>query len=225
MSVDYSGVKPTKYAGILFRSRLEARWAVFFDALGIAWEYEPETFVYGHENCYEYTPDFRLTRGRLSIGRPSVYVEVKPNDEAMRSIDYKLGEAVEGSGPLRDAGLILLGPIPNGNRGTYAHAMLTWHKGPDLRWVEFVEDCNCVHLLESRDGVGGYPLPPGTTVTARPGEFGGRRARAAYDAARNERFDLHPIAAAKSEPIDPVSGRAVLGARARAGGVLWTRPA
>ena len=33
---------PTKYAGIQFRSRLEARWAVFFDALKIKWEYEPE---------------------------------------------------------------------------------------------------------------------------------------------------------------------------------------
>ena len=28
----------TKYKGFRFRSRLEARWAVFFDALGIEWE-------------------------------------------------------------------------------------------------------------------------------------------------------------------------------------------
>jgi len=28
----------TKYKEHLFRSRLEARWAVFFDALGIRWE-------------------------------------------------------------------------------------------------------------------------------------------------------------------------------------------
>ena len=31
---------PTKYAGCYFRSRLEARWAVFFDTLDIRWEYE-----------------------------------------------------------------------------------------------------------------------------------------------------------------------------------------
>lgn len=33
-------IKPieTKYKGYRFRSRLEARWAVFFDALGISWE-------------------------------------------------------------------------------------------------------------------------------------------------------------------------------------------
>ncbi len=34
----------TKYKGCRFRSRLEARWAVFFDALGIKWWYEPEGF-------------------------------------------------------------------------------------------------------------------------------------------------------------------------------------
>ncbi|GII84578.1 hypothetical protein Ssi03_25680 [Sphaerisporangium siamense] len=34
----------TRYAGCRFRSRLEARWAVFFDHLGIRWEYEPEGF-------------------------------------------------------------------------------------------------------------------------------------------------------------------------------------
>lgn len=34
----------TKYKGYRFRSRLEARWAVFFDALGVRWEYEIEGF-------------------------------------------------------------------------------------------------------------------------------------------------------------------------------------
>jgi len=34
----------TKYAGPLFRSRTEARWAVFFDAAGIEWQYEHEGF-------------------------------------------------------------------------------------------------------------------------------------------------------------------------------------
>ena len=34
----------TKYKGYRFRSRLEARWAVFFDTMGIEWIYEPEGF-------------------------------------------------------------------------------------------------------------------------------------------------------------------------------------
>jgi len=49
---------PTEYKGYLFRSRLEARWAVFFDACGIKWEYEPEGIVL--RNGTYYLPDFYL---------------------------------------------------------------------------------------------------------------------------------------------------------------------
>ena len=35
----------TEYKGYKFRSRLEARWAIFFDACGVRWEYEPEGYV------------------------------------------------------------------------------------------------------------------------------------------------------------------------------------
>lgn len=53
----------TKYAGVRFRSRLEARWAVFFDELGVSWEYEPES--YRSSDGRVYIPDFRLQlRGR-----------------------------------------------------------------------------------------------------------------------------------------------------------------
>ena len=34
----------TFYNGYRFRSRLEARWAVFFDSAGIEYVYEPEGF-------------------------------------------------------------------------------------------------------------------------------------------------------------------------------------
>ncbi len=49
----------TKYDGHRFRSRLEARWAVFFNTLGIAYQYEPEGFDLG-ENYGWYLPDFYL---------------------------------------------------------------------------------------------------------------------------------------------------------------------
>ena len=31
--------KPTTYAGVRFRSQLEATWAAFFDVAGMPWEY------------------------------------------------------------------------------------------------------------------------------------------------------------------------------------------
>jgi hypothetical protein len=55
-----TGLKPieTKYKGYRFRSRLEARWAVFFDALGVPYEYEKEGFDLGKTGWY--LPDFWL---------------------------------------------------------------------------------------------------------------------------------------------------------------------
>ena len=48
----------TTYNGYRFRSRLEARWAVFFDAVGMPYEYEPEGFVL--DDGTTYLPDFYL---------------------------------------------------------------------------------------------------------------------------------------------------------------------
>lgn len=48
----------TRYGGYRFRSRLEARWAVFFDELGVPWDYEPQGFDLGRAGLY--LPDFWL---------------------------------------------------------------------------------------------------------------------------------------------------------------------
>lgn len=62
----------TQYKGYRFRSRLEARWAVFFDALGLKWEYEPEGFDLGNNTWY--LPDFRVTSPQGLVA----WYEVKP---------------------------------------------------------------------------------------------------------------------------------------------------
>lgn len=48
---------PTKYQGVEFRSRLEARWAVFMDSIGVRWFYEFEGYRLGD---VWYLPDFYL---------------------------------------------------------------------------------------------------------------------------------------------------------------------
>lgn len=58
----------TEYNGYRFRSRLEARWAVFFDAMGIEYQYEPEGFDLG--DGYYYLPDFYMPEH-------DVWVEIK----------------------------------------------------------------------------------------------------------------------------------------------------
>jgi len=73
----------TDYAGYRFRSRLEARWAVFFDKIGIPWEYEAE----GYETPLgRYLPDFRL-----KLHDRHVLFEVKPD----RGVNPKDPRSVE----------------------------------------------------------------------------------------------------------------------------------
>lgn len=73
----------TFYKGYKFRSRLEARWAVFFDALDIEWQYETEGFELG-KGLY-YLPDFYLPD---LLGKKA-WIEVKPDIPYPDDIDVK----------------------------------------------------------------------------------------------------------------------------------------
>ena len=68
-------IKPieTIYEGYRFRSRLEARWAVFFNALGIEWKYENEG--YDIDAVGWYLPDFEIK----TKNSENWFVEVKGN--------------------------------------------------------------------------------------------------------------------------------------------------
>lgn len=65
MTTPVRSAKPTHHAGTNFRSRLEARWAAFFDLVGWSWVYEP--FDTGN-----WIPDF------LILGKQPFLVEVGP---------------------------------------------------------------------------------------------------------------------------------------------------
>lgn len=66
---------PTPYRGHVMRSRLEARWAAFFDVLGLPWDYEPQ----GYElDGLRYLPDFWLPTVRSRGVSGGIYFEVKP---------------------------------------------------------------------------------------------------------------------------------------------------
>lgn len=75
-------IKPieTYYKGYRFRSRAEARWAVFFDACNVEWEYEAEGYDLG--NGLYYLPDFLVHNIVINpYSKPKkkadLYVEVK----------------------------------------------------------------------------------------------------------------------------------------------------
>ncbi len=146
----------TRYAGCRFRSRLEARWAVFFDALGIPWEYEPQGFECSwrlgdllFESCEEhrqtdepcfcispiecqpihYLPDFWLPGEQ-------VWVEVKgslTSDETVRLLNVAAHLSTNGGGGcgydnVGAYDLVMFGPIPRPDHAT-SPVRLHMHKG------------------------------------------------------------------------------------------------
>lgn len=78
-------IKPieTQYKGYRFRSRLEARWAVFFETLGCSWEYEPEGFDL---NGLYYLPDFKV---KYPSDKGYTWFEVKSSIENLSHDEIK----------------------------------------------------------------------------------------------------------------------------------------
>jgi hypothetical protein len=170
----------TSYAGCRFRSRLEARWAVFFDTLGIPWEYEPEGFELPSGR---YLPDFWLPEC-------DTWIEVKGDlggidldrlDQAAALIpERELRHQCE-----RGPRLMILGPIPDPPASG------------DLGWISLDDDGT-----RWRCGFGTYAKnrrpwwhssPPGPlrnllTPTHEPWESSD--AVPAYIAARSARFEF-----------------------------------
>jgi hypothetical protein len=76
---------PVTYAGVRFRSTLEADWAATLDSLGIRWQYEPEAVRLPSGELYR--PDFYLPR-------IATWLEVKgPHEEGLGKT-RELAEAV-----------------------------------------------------------------------------------------------------------------------------------
>jgi hypothetical protein len=139
----------TFYKGYHFRSRLEARWAVFFDTLGIQWKYEDQGFerdigVYTANpegetyvaNIVRYLPDFYLPH---RWGGGGIYVEVKGDKDALKKKWWDNAQMHDYGGILPDfhdsngkdtAGLLLLSEIPEASTAKlYLHPIIQHHKG------------------------------------------------------------------------------------------------
>lgn len=74
-----TGATETVYSGVTFRSRLEARWALFFDCVGWDWDYEP--CLYKVARHMAYLPDFHLPGLNLWVEVKGAYY-LKPSSIA-----------------------------------------------------------------------------------------------------------------------------------------------
>jgi hypothetical protein len=82
MKPETNNIKPiqTEFKGILYRSRTEARWAVFMDYLNVEFEYEPEGFDLGVHGWY--IPDFYLPQIDIFLEiKPSMIIHPSPTEE------------------------------------------------------------------------------------------------------------------------------------------------
>ena len=109
----------TEYNGYKFRSRLEARWAVFFDYLGISYEYEPEGFQMDDTTCY--LPDFYIPEWDAYIevkgNRPNVANELK---KTVKFVNHSLNR------------VLILSDIPDGSEGLYWFPMIWFNSLTEL---------------------------------------------------------------------------------------------
>lgn len=163
---------PSTYRGVLFRSRLEARWAALFDSYAIKWAYESEGFATPSGN---YLPDFFLPDFNY-------YVEVKPgplmHDEiAICSVSEQTGAKF----------LILDSPIVQCRAYVFVeYAGMYWN---DMCWCS---SCSIDGSSEEKIGAfytgisGGDEPCRGFSV---PCEYCSGRESAKIRAARNLRFE------------------------------------
>jgi hypothetical protein len=94
---------PTEHAGIRFRSRTEARWAVFFEELEITYAYENQEIQLS--NGQMYVPDFFLPE-------LNAYFEVKPSSEAVVTSECRKSRLLSQDRPGQRVWLAMGGPSP-----------------------------------------------------------------------------------------------------------------
>jgi hypothetical protein len=104
---------PTIYKSIRFRSRLEAKWAAFFDLLKWRYEYEPY-------DLDGWIPDF------IIMGEKEILVEVKPFTEKESFDIGKLFKAARGT-EKETKEIILL--------GTSVFPANYWHNAACIGWL------------------------------------------------------------------------------------------
>jgi hypothetical protein len=97
---------PTIYRGRQYRSRLEAKWAAFFDLMH--WEHEYEPLDLG-----QWSPDFSLLgHPGLRDSEPPFLVEVKPIQTFARPVADQMASGAAASELMDARPLLLLGLRP-----------------------------------------------------------------------------------------------------------------
>jgi hypothetical protein len=195
-------IKPieTVYKGYRFRSRLEARWAVFFDALGLEWEYEKEGYDLG--NAGWYLPDFWLPQ-------QDCWIEIKPKFSGWPDHDTEI-KAISLSSQTHRPLIVLCGtpgPVELYDDLSPYEGYFYFGEGGDYPYI-WCECPSCGALGLQFDGRSArnkhkenceVPL----TQSDKNYNYDSQRILTAYDAARSARFEHGEIPWMPTNSIRP----------------------
>jgi hypothetical protein len=210
----------TSYKGYRFRSRLEARWAVFFDRMKWSWKYEPQGYDIGSD-CY--LPDFWVdqigwveVKGELDrAGLLKLALAAGPNGLPLGASDGSPTPARMG-GSLPEwtwldmarpiiTRLILLGDIPAPDTN-WSHIQLGLSNCRHVVWRLIVMHRRAYLGFGEWRPVGTDPsdyMPHGAGSLLQPPVM--PDVREAYRAARSARFE-HGESGASQSPPTPSDG-------------------
>lgn len=161
----------TTYRGCKFRSRIEARWACFYDAMGIVWEYEAEG--YELEDVGRYLPDFWLPELKF-------WIEIKGIFPTPAEIAKACALAGAGELPV----VIFHGAIDVGALGGFAHPNGRFY-AKTYAWGQ-CDFCKRVDVID-RDAWRKIHCP--LCAMVRPYRVATPDLRHAYEVARAARFE------------------------------------
>lgn len=190
---------PTEYNGHIFRSRTEARWAVFFDVLQLKYEYEVEGFIL-NDGTY-YLPDFKVTTPQGE----DMWVEVKPSntvsDKKFNSFreTITVNDEVDGYYEPRTS---LVSGDPYAYFGFDVDPTGTAYPCPRCGWIDthlsLPDEFDCYHCDMETPCGGGHPKEIGVSgqvmwyskgVTFTTGSSWCRTVKNAAKTARSARFE------------------------------------
>lgn len=127
---------PTFFNGVQYKSRLEARWSLFFDLLDVIHMYEPFTI---QSNGIAYTPDFYIHGGikDQSSKHNDLIVEIKPK----RPNDAYLRYLMRWHNPAKTTIVIFYKDVDNFISGP--HLMISGIKGRKHSCIDecFINEC------------------------------------------------------------------------------------
>lgn len=167
----------TLYRGYRFRSRLEARWAVFFDAIGLEWEYETEG--YELSNGERYLPDFYFPK-------MDWFCEIKPGRAgAQHELQNKTAQLVE---DLHTA-VLVLGSIPDTTQGALWGFPILYYNPFDAHEHVYTRIITPLGASEGALIYEGQATPQNSEPLGDPRAFE-EYMKSAYDAARQARFEF-----------------------------------